>query len=287
MEAVEKQGKGQQTASESLEKKLEATSSAVQSFGEDLGNVRAEMEALKKELKDKGRTGPATQQPEPGTRGNRERDEVEEILLVPDVPLTRETALKIKEKTREFVQKEELDNRARFGRIPPKERRKLHLQNDMRNEVSEEIWSRITLDQHEQQEAIRRARKTLHETEPMEEEDEQYRTRTIPRRPTPAPLYLTLNGRPYQAVKKMLMEDLKVPPRAILAMCWTGRTELELVMDTDHRQQLESILTLAGIHNDRRPMGEEVTTTRLVRINKMIRETRNVAAKKWYVEELV
>lgn len=131
----------------------------------------------------------------------------------------------------------------------------------MRDAKSKEIWDKITMDQREQTKAIQRARKTLLETEPADEEEEQPRLRTIRKRPTPAPLYMALNGRPYQAIKRLLMEDLKVPPRAILAMCWTGRSELELIMDNEHRQQLESILTLAGIQNDRRPMGEESTGT--------------------------
>lgn len=43
----------------------------------------------------------------------------------PEEPLTKQSALRIKEKTKELVMRQEAENRARFSKIPPRERRKM------------------------------------------------------------------------------------------------------------------------------------------------------------------
>lgn len=95
-----------------------------------------------------------------------------------------------------------MESRERFNKLTPGEKRKLHKENDTREAKGKEMWIKITMDREEQEKSILRARQTLMTTEPTEEKDGQNMERRIPKRPTPAALYMSFNGRPYQAIRR-------------------------------------------------------------------------------------
>lgn len=81
---VEHLGRQQQLVSETLERKIDEINAQVHSFGDDIGKLKGEMEALKNKVNEKRLPNLTMQTSELNTMNNDERDEVEEMLLAPE-----------------------------------------------------------------------------------------------------------------------------------------------------------------------------------------------------------
>lgn len=103
----------------------------------------------------------------------------------------------------------------------------------------------------------------------------------------PVPLYVSLTTEPYRRVKDLLFGKMKIPPRNILGMSWLNGFKLEILMEERTRVQVEELMKEAGINVTRNQRPEDETMLRKTeRLRDLVRDTRNISAKNWYLEVL-
>lgn len=139
---------------------------------------------------------------------------------------------------------------------------------------------------------IRTLQEYRDETQKELEEEErkggfQNRQVNVNRRMVPVPLYINLPRKPYRRVKDLLFGKLRIPLRHIIGMSWINGFRLEILMEETTRKQVQELMKEVGIKAKRSQNPEDETMIkRTERLRDLVRDTRNISANNWYLEEL-